>query len=135
MLLALTRGTLFGGAHLAALLALEAAFGLAAAAALLCELRVRGAADGEAAVGVGLLALSEVWADRNVRVLSGLLFLGFGAFIALPRRCGRWSSITAPSGVSSPARSRSPSSARCSSPSSMRWQSTRSCWCRSACCC
>jgi predicted MFS family arabinose efflux permease len=83
MLLALTLGTLFGGAHLTALLELQAAFAVAAAGALLFELRRRGAADDEAAVGVGLIALREVWADRNIRVLSGLLFLGFGAFIAL----------------------------------------------------
>ena len=30
-----------------------------------------------------MVALREVWAERNVRVLGGLLFLGFGVFIAL----------------------------------------------------
>ena len=44
MLLALVLGTLFGGAHLTALLELQAAFGVAAAAALLFELRRRGVA-------------------------------------------------------------------------------------------
>ena len=34
-------------------------------------------------MALGIVALREVWADRNVRVLSGLLFLGFGAFVAL----------------------------------------------------
>ena len=34
-------------------------------------------------VAVDLAALREVWSDRTVRVLAGLLFLGFGAFIAL----------------------------------------------------
>jgi hypothetical protein len=51
--------------------------------ALLFELRVVGSPDGERDVAVGMPALAEVWADRNVRVLSGLLFLGFGAFVAL----------------------------------------------------
>jgi predicted MFS family arabinose efflux permease len=83
MLLALTLGTLFGGAHLAALLDLQAAFAVLAAAALVFELRHRRAGGLEPAVALELVALREVWADRNVRVLSGLLFLGFGAFIAL----------------------------------------------------
>jgi predicted MFS family arabinose efflux permease len=84
MLLALTLGMLFGGAHLQALLELEAVFSLLAAGALLFELRQRGGAAGaEPAAAIGMLALREVWADPNVRVLSGLLFLGFGAFVAL----------------------------------------------------
>jgi len=84
MLLALVLGTIFGGAHIAALLEVQAAFAVLAAAGMLYELRRRasaGAAD--AAVAVRLLALREVWGERNVRVLSGLLFLGFGVFIAL----------------------------------------------------
>jgi predicted MFS family arabinose efflux permease len=84
MLLALTLGTLFGGAHLAALLDLEAAFAVVAAAALLFEMRHSGAGEGdEPDVALGVVALREVWADRNVRVLCGLLFIGFGAFVAL----------------------------------------------------
>ncbi len=83
MLLALTLGTLFGGAHLTALLELEAAFAVVGAAALLFELRHHGVREGQPAVALDALALREVWDDRNVRVLSGLLFLGFGAFVAL----------------------------------------------------
>jgi len=84
MLLALVLGTAFGGAHLAALLDVEAAIGVLAAAALLLELRRSGSgARSTPSVAVGLVALREVWADRSVRVLAGLLFLGFGAFIAL----------------------------------------------------
>jgi predicted MFS family arabinose efflux permease len=84
MLLALTLGTLFGGAHLQALLELEAAFGVVAAAALLFELRLRGSGEeAEPDVALGIVALRDVWADRNVRVLSGLLFIGFGVFVAL----------------------------------------------------
>ena len=87
MLLALLLGTVFGGHHIAALLELQAAFGLLAASAMLYELRRRAgaiAAAGESApVAVRLVALREVWAERNIRVLGGLLFLGFGVFIAL----------------------------------------------------
>jgi predicted MFS family arabinose efflux permease len=83
MLLALTLGTFFGGAHITALLELEAVFGVIAAAAVLLEMRQRGAGDAEPSAAIGMLALREVWSDRNVRVLSGLVFLGFGAFVAL----------------------------------------------------
>jgi predicted MFS family arabinose efflux permease len=84
MLLALVLGTVFGGTHLVALLGLEAALGVLAAAAVLFELRRSGSVAGATpSVAVDLVALREVWADRTVRVLAGLLFLGFGAFIAL----------------------------------------------------
>jgi predicted MFS family arabinose efflux permease len=87
MLLALVLGTALGGAHIAALLDLQAAFGVLAAAAMLYELHRRrpsaAADEDDAAVAVHLVALREVWAQRNVRVLAGLLFLGFGVFIAL----------------------------------------------------
>jgi predicted MFS family arabinose efflux permease len=84
MLLALTLGTVFGGAHLGALLDLEAAFGVIAAAAVVLEMRHRGSFGAqEPAAAVGMPALREVWSDRNVRVLCGLLFIGFGAFVAL----------------------------------------------------
>jgi predicted MFS family arabinose efflux permease len=84
MLLALVLGTIFGGAHLFALLSLEAAIGVIAGAAMLLALR-RSAGEARAtpSVAVDLAALREVWSDRTVRVLAGLLFLGFGAFIAL----------------------------------------------------
>jgi predicted MFS family arabinose efflux permease len=84
MLAALVLGTVFGGRHLGALLDVQAAFGVLAAGGMLVALRrpraVRGA---EPAVAVGLIALRAVRADRSVRVLAGLLFVGFGAFIAL----------------------------------------------------
>ena len=84
MLLALVLGTIAGGAHLSALLDAEAVLGVLAAAAMLAELRRAGAAAAASqGVSVDLLALREVWADGAVRVLAGLLFLGFGAFIAL----------------------------------------------------
>ncbi|HEX4032808.1 MAG TPA: MFS transporter [Solirubrobacteraceae bacterium] len=83
MLLALVLGTIFGGAHIPALLAVQAAFGVIAAAAMLHELRRHGRAGGEEEAVVAMTAVREVWAERNVRVLCGLLFLGFGVFIAL----------------------------------------------------
>jgi predicted MFS family arabinose efflux permease len=84
MLLALVLGTIFGGTHLFALLTFEAAIALIAATAMLFALRRSGAeAAVTPSVAVDLVALREVWSDRTVRVLAGLLFLGFGAFIAL----------------------------------------------------
>jgi predicted MFS family arabinose efflux permease len=84
MLLALVLGTAFGGHEIAALLIVEAAFAVIAALALCAELSRRGASDPrEEEVAVGLAALRAVWSDRGVRLLSGLLFIGFGAFIAL----------------------------------------------------
>ena len=84
MLLALILGTVFGGNHITALLELQAAIALLASLAMLHELRrSRGRAAEEAVVSVRLVALREVWAQPNVRVLSGLLFAGFGVFIAL----------------------------------------------------
>ncbi|HEX4034969.1 MAG TPA: MFS transporter [Solirubrobacteraceae bacterium] len=83
MLLALVLGTIFGGAHIPALLDVQAVFAVIAAAAMLYELRRHGRAGGEEAAAVAMTAVREVWAERNVRVLCGLLFLGFGVFIAL----------------------------------------------------
>jgi predicted MFS family arabinose efflux permease len=84
MLLALITGTVFGGGHLAALLAVQAAFAAVAAVATIATLRVGLRRAGDAPrVAVDALALRAVWADRSVRVHAGLLFIGFGAFIAL----------------------------------------------------
>ncbi len=84
MLLALVLGTVFGGAHLEALLVVQAVFAVLAATATIATLR-RGARAGadEPSLAVDAVALRAVWADRSVRVLAGLLFVGFGAFIAL----------------------------------------------------
>jgi len=83
MLLALVLGTVFGGSHLEALLAVQAAFAVLAAIATIATLRRGVRAGAVPSLAVDSLALREVWADRNVRVLAGLLFIGFGAFIAL----------------------------------------------------
>jgi len=85
MLLALASGTALGGHRIPLLLALQAGFAVLAAAWLCLELARRGAAAAaeREEVAVGVAALRAVWADGGVRVLSALLFLGFGAFIAL----------------------------------------------------
>ncbi len=83
MLMALTLGTVFGGAHLGTLLELQAAFAVVAAAALVAQLRRRGGGAAGAEVAVAMVGLRELWSDRGVRVLGGLLFLGFGVFVAL----------------------------------------------------
>ena len=84
MLLALVLGTVFGGHHLTALLEVQAACAVIAALATLSTLRRadRWAAE-EPRVALDPVALRTVWADRSLRVLAGLLFIGFGAFIAL----------------------------------------------------
>ena len=84
MLLALVLGTVLGGAQITTLLIVQAAFALLAAIALCSQLRHRGTGEpSDELVAVGVAGLRSVWADPGVRVMSGLLFLGFGAFIAL----------------------------------------------------
>lgn len=83
MLLALVLGTALGGHQIETLLVIQGAFGVVAAIALCAQLARRGAGEAEEEVAVGVRALRLVWADPGVRVLCGLLFLGFGAFIAL----------------------------------------------------
>ncbi len=84
MLLSLVLGTALGGKEIATLLVIQAAFAVLAALVLCSQLRRRGAGSPQKEpVAVGVAALRAVWADPGVRVMSGLLFLGFGAFIAL----------------------------------------------------
>lgn len=83
MLLALVLGTVLGGSRLGALLVIEAAFAVVAALATIATLRQGVRAGAVPSLAVDAVALREVWADRTVRVLAGLLFIGFGAFIAL----------------------------------------------------
>jgi predicted MFS family arabinose efflux permease len=84
MLLALVLGSVLGGHEIRSLLIIEAAFAVLAAAVLSATLLRRGAGSArEEHVAVGVGALRELWASPGVRLLSGLLFLGFGAFVAL----------------------------------------------------
>jgi predicted MFS family arabinose efflux permease len=84
MLVALVLGSALGGHEIRVLLVVQAAVAVLAAVALCATLLRRGsgsAVDERVAVGVG--ALREVAAVPGVRVLGALLFLGFGAFVAL----------------------------------------------------
>jgi predicted MFS family arabinose efflux permease len=84
MLFALVLGTALGGHEIPTLLVIQAVFGVIAAALLCVQLARRSEREAEdEAVAVGVSALRAVWSEPGVRVLSGLLFLGFGAFVAL----------------------------------------------------
>ena len=80
MVLALGTGAAFGAGHLEALLVVQAVLAVAAAGWLAVELRRPArSADGPAPT----VPLRVVWADRQVRVLVGLVCVGFGAFVAV----------------------------------------------------
>ena len=82
MLAALVLATALGGTGIPTLLWIGAAFSGVAAAAMLVALRV----PGRGSLGPAVFerrALRAVWADGQVRVLAGLVFVGFGVFIAL----------------------------------------------------
>jgi predicted MFS family arabinose efflux permease len=81
MLLALVLGSALGGERLHTLMVIGGVFAALAVAALLASLRLPGAAP--SAVAAARRPLREVWTDRQVRVLAGLVFVGFGVFIAL----------------------------------------------------
>jgi predicted MFS family arabinose efflux permease len=84
MLAALLLGPTLGAhGHLERLLALEA--GLAAAAAVFLAARLRATPPRQAAATVvgGLGAVRALWALPAMRTLCGLVFLGFGVFVAL----------------------------------------------------
>lgn len=85
MLLALVLGAVLGGSEITALLWIQAVFAAVAAAAMCLALRHRGASEEvrKELVGFGVSDVRLVWADGGVRLLCGLLFLGFGAFVAL----------------------------------------------------
>jgi predicted MFS family arabinose efflux permease len=84
MLLALVLGAALGGHQIRALLVVQALFAVLAAAMLCMTLLRRGAGSArEESVAIGTGALREAWSAPGVRLLSGLLFLGFGAFVAL----------------------------------------------------
>ena len=83
MLLALVLGSALGGGGIHTLLVIGAVFAVLAAAALLAALRLPGAAPSASPTTAARRPLREVWTDGQVRVLAGLVFLGFGVFIAL----------------------------------------------------
>jgi predicted MFS family arabinose efflux permease len=82
MLAALLLGPLIGGDRLHLLLAVQAAVAVLAAGAMLLALRRPGSGSGEsAAIERGIAR--ALWNRREIRILSGLAFLGFGVFVAL----------------------------------------------------
>ncbi|HXA53990.1 MAG TPA: MFS transporter [Solirubrobacteraceae bacterium] len=82
MLAALLLGPLLGAARLELLLQVQGAIAVLAALALAVALRRRGSGEGERTAIEGGVARS-LWARRELRVISGLAFLGFGVFVAL----------------------------------------------------
>jgi predicted MFS family arabinose efflux permease len=96
MLVALLMGPLIGADHLRLLLGVQAALGVLAAAGMLLALRRPGSGSGEsAAIERGIAR--TLWGRREIRILSGLAFLGFGVFVAL----STWlQTLLQPAGVS-----------------------------------
>jgi predicted MFS family arabinose efflux permease len=80
MLLALGLGAGLGGGRIEALLIVQALLTVVAAAALCASLRAPAAPD---PVREPAVPLRDVWADRYLRLLTGLVCVGFGVFIAL----------------------------------------------------
>jgi predicted MFS family arabinose efflux permease len=82
MLVALLLGPLIGGAHLELLLSVQAAIGVLAGGAMLIALRRPGSGTGES-VAIERGIARALWGRPEIRILSGLAFLGFGVFVAL----------------------------------------------------
>jgi predicted MFS family arabinose efflux permease len=82
MLLALVLGAALGGSHIPVLVAVQAVLTAVAAAALCLALR-RPVPHALTAASTAVVPLREVWADRYIRLLVGLVCVGFGVFIAL----------------------------------------------------
>jgi len=97
MLLSLVLGAAIGGAHLHALLVVDAAFGVAATLAMLGAF-ARAPALRPAGDVTGLFGLGTVWREPGIRRLALVSFVGFGLFIALTT----WlQTLLAPAGISS----------------------------------
>ncbi len=96
MLAALLLGPLLGASRLELLLEIQAAVAVLAAGALALALRRRGSGEGEqTAIEEGVAR--ALWARPEIRVISGLAFLGFGVFVAL----STWlQTLLHPSGIS-----------------------------------
>ncbi len=85
MLLALILGAAFGGDHIPQLLLVEAAFAVLASVCLVLTLVRRDPvfADSAAESAVVDAPLRKVWADKYIRLLVAIVFVGFGIFVAL----------------------------------------------------
>ncbi len=97
MLLALLLGPTIGGhGHIERLLVVQAAIVVASGLALVLALRARGHAGGEH-VAIEGGAARALWRLSEMRLLCGLVFVGFGIFVAL----ATWlQSLLEPQGVS-----------------------------------
>jgi predicted MFS family arabinose efflux permease len=99
MLIALVLGAAFGVARLTALLQLEAVVAAVAAVLLCLGLRTQGSASIETPARVSPRSLAGLFLARETRALGGVVFLGFGVFIALTT----WlEPLLKPAGVSTP---------------------------------
>lgn len=99
-IMAFVLGAALGASRLHTILLVSAAYGFAAAAALIASLAGRSARGAREVAGrqPAPAPIGEVWSDPVLRTLSGLVFLGFGVFIALTT----WvETLLKPSGVSS----------------------------------
>jgi predicted MFS family arabinose efflux permease len=84
MLLALVLGpTVGGGGHIVRLLIVEAVLAVAAAAALAWELRAPAPNEGAESAAVAGHAVRRLWSRPRMRNMAGLVFVGFGVFVAL----------------------------------------------------
>ncbi|HWF36819.1 MAG TPA: MFS transporter [Solirubrobacteraceae bacterium] len=84
MLFALVVSSALGGRGIHFLLVIGAAFAAVAAVAMVIALRLPGAVPGPGSpAAAARRPLREVWTEGQVRVLAGLVFVGFGVFIAL----------------------------------------------------
>jgi predicted MFS family arabinose efflux permease len=87
MLLALLLGPTLGGhGHIERLLVVEAALALAAAAVLVWELREPAANEGTAEEELAAVegrVVRQLWSLPSMRTMAGLVFVGFGVFVAI----------------------------------------------------
>ena len=83
MLLALVLGAVLGAGHIGALLLVQAVLTVLAAAALWATVRAPAPAAAAATPRAAPAPLRAVWSDRQIRLLVGLVCVGFGVFIAL----------------------------------------------------
>jgi predicted MFS family arabinose efflux permease len=81
MLVSLALGSAIGGGHIHALLVVNAVYGVVTAVGLLAVLAV-GEHPQISGDVTGVHGLKTVWADRQIRRLASVAFIGFGFFVA-----------------------------------------------------